>query len=78
MPAAGIVTIILALLTVLVLAAYLISIAAVLRRVNAKLHAVTASLPIVTQKTEPIGSIVGDINNDLAGVDGALRRVLGR
>jgi uncharacterized membrane protein affecting hemolysin expression len=78
MPAAGIVTIILALLTVLVLAAYLISIAMVLRRVDGKLHAVTASLPTVTEKTEPVGSIIGGINNDLAGVDSALRRVLGR
>jgi uncharacterized membrane protein affecting hemolysin expression len=78
MPAAGIITIIFALLTVLVLAAYLISIALVLRRVNAQLHAVTAGLPTVAQKTEPVGSIIDDINNDLAGVDGALRRVVGR
>jgi uncharacterized membrane protein affecting hemolysin expression len=78
MPLAAVITIIGALLTVLVLAAYLISIALVLRRVDTKLHEVTASLPTVTQKTEPIGSIVGEINNDLAGVDNALRRVLAR
>jgi uncharacterized membrane protein affecting hemolysin expression len=78
MPAAAIVTIVLALLTVLVLAAYLISIALVLGRVNSKLRAVTASLPIVAQKTEPVGSILGDINNNLAGVDKALRSALGK
>jgi hypothetical protein len=31
---------------------------------------------VVIQRTEPIGSIVGDINRDLAGVDDALRGVL--
>ena len=76
MPLAGIITIIGALLTVLVLAAYLISIAIVLRRVDAKLHAITAGLRSIPGKTEPIGSIVGEINNDLAGVDNALRAVL--
>ena len=78
MPAAAVFTIILAVLTVLVLAAYLISIALVLWRVNARLRAVTAGLHLVTERTEPIGPIVGEINNDLAGVDDALRAVLAR
>jgi hypothetical protein len=78
MPLAAVITIIGALLTVLVLAAYLISIALVLGRVNAKLRDVTASLPVVAQKTEPVGSIVGGINDDLTGVDDALRAVLAR
>jgi uncharacterized protein YoxC len=76
MPAAAIFTIILAALTVLVLAAYLISIARVLGRVNARLREVTTGLHLVTERTEPIGSIVGDINNDLAGADNALQAVL--
>lgn len=78
MPLAAVITIIGAVLTVLVLAAYLISIVLVLRRVDAKLRAVTAGLHVVTERTEPIGSIVGEINNDLAGVDDALRRVLAK
>jgi hypothetical protein len=78
MPLAAVFTIIGAVLTVLVLAAYLISIALVLRRVEAKLREVTAGLHLVTERTEPIGSIVGEINNDLAGVDDALRAVLAR
>ncbi|HEX8933972.1 MAG TPA: hypothetical protein VF788_07240 [Pseudonocardiaceae bacterium] len=78
MPAAAIVTIILAALTVLVLAAYLIRIALVLRRVDAKLQAVTAGLHLVPERTEPVGSIIGEINNDLAGVDKALRAVLAK
>ncbi|MGQ0775566.1 MAG: hypothetical protein ACT4NY_14295 [Pseudonocardiales bacterium] len=78
MPLAAVITIIGAALTVLVLAAYLISIALVLGRVAAKLRATTADLHLVTERTEPIGSIVGAINNDLAGVDDALRTVLAR
>jgi hypothetical protein len=78
MPLAAVITIIGALLTVLVLAAYLISVALVLWRVNARLRAVTAGLHLVTERTEPIGSIVGEINTDLARVDDALRAVLAR
>ncbi|MGH3534117.1 MAG: hypothetical protein ACRDQG_05310 [Pseudonocardiaceae bacterium] len=78
MPLAAVITIIGAALTVLVLAAYLISIALVLRRVDTKLRAVTAGLHVVPEKTKPIGSIVGEINNDLAGVDSALRAVLAK
>ena len=78
MSLAAVITIIGAALTVLVLAAYLISIALILRRVDTKLHAVTAGLHSVPDKTEPIGSIVGQINKDLAGVDNALRAVLAK
>jgi hypothetical protein len=78
MSLAAVFTIIGAALTVLVLAAYLINIALVLRRIDAKLRAVTAGLHLVPQKTEPVGSIVGDINNNLAGVDDALRAVLAK
>jgi hypothetical protein len=78
MPLAAVFTIIGAALTVLVLAAYLISIALVLRRIHAKLREVNTGLHLVTQRTEPIGSIVGEINSDLAGVNDALRAVLAR
>lgn len=78
MPLAAVITIIGAALTVLVLAAYLISIALVLGRVNARLRAVNVGLQVVTERTKPIGAIVGEINNDLSGVDDALRGVLAR
>ena len=78
MPLAAVITVIGAALTVLVLAVYLISVALILRRVDAKLHAVTAGLRSVPGKTAPIGSIVGQINKDLAGADNALRAVLAR
>ncbi len=78
MPAAAVFAIIVAALTVLVLAAYLINIARILGRINAKLRAVNTGLHLVAERTEPIGSIVEEINNDLAGVDDALRAVLAR
>lgn len=78
MPLAAVITIIGAALTVLVLAAYLISVVLVLQRVDGKLRAVTTNLHLVTQRAEPVGSIIGEINSDLARVDDALRPVLGR
>ncbi|MCA1673435.1 MAG: hypothetical protein LC799_14955 [Actinobacteria bacterium] len=78
MPAAAIFTIILAVLTVLVLAAYLISVARILARINARLREVTAGLHLVPERTEPAGAIVGEINKDLAGVDDALKAVLAK
>jgi hypothetical protein len=78
MPLAAVITIIGAALTVLVLAAYLISVALILRRVDTNLHAITAGLQSIPDKTAPIGSIVGQINKDLDGVDNALRAVLAR
>ncbi len=76
MPFAAVVTIIGALLTVVVLAAYLIRVALILRRVDRKLGAVLGGLGAVVDKTQPIGAVVGEINNDLAGVDSALQGVL--
>ncbi|MCA1674601.1 MAG: DUF4383 domain-containing protein [Actinobacteria bacterium] len=76
MPFAAVVTIIGALLTVIVLAAYLIRVALILRRVDRRLGAVIGGLGAVMDKTAPITPIVGEINNDLAGVDSALQGVL--
>ncbi|HZD14659.1 MAG TPA: hypothetical protein VE196_05930 [Pseudonocardiaceae bacterium] len=78
MPAAAVFSIILAAITVLVLAAYLISIARILARIYAKLREVNTGLPVVTQRTKPIGSIVGEINSDLSGANDALRAVPAR
>lgn len=78
MPLAAVITLIGAALTVLVLAAYLINVARVLKRIDGRLRAVAAGLHVVTEKTEPVGPIVGEINNELNGVDTGLRRVLAR
>ena len=58
MPSAGVITIIGALLTVVVLAAYLIRVALILGRVNGKLGAVIVGVESAGQKTAPVGSIV--------------------
>ncbi len=78
MPFAAVVTIIGALLTVIVLAAYLIRVALILRRVSGKLGAVIVGVGSAGEKTAPVGSIVGEINKELAGVDNALRGVLAK
>ena len=78
MPAAGVITIIGALLTIVVLAAYLIRVALILGRVNGKLGAVIVGVESAGQKTAPVGSIVREINKDLAGVDSALQGVLAK
>ncbi len=76
MDVAAVVTIVAAALTVLVLAAYLIYVALVLWRVDARLTAITAGLESINQKATPVGPILTEINNDLAGVDAALQAVL--
>lgn len=78
MPFAAVVTIIGALLTAVVLVAYLIRVALSLRRVSGKLGAVIVGVESAGQKTAPVGSIVGEINKDLTGVDNALRGVLAK
>jgi hypothetical protein len=78
MPLAAVFTIIGAALIVVVLAVYLISIALILRRVDARLRAVNTNLYSVTEKTKPVGPIVGEINSNLAGADNALRAVLAK
>ncbi len=78
MPLAGVVTIIGALLTVGLLAVYLSRMVLILRRVDRKLGAVIRGLGVVVDKTEPIGPIVGQMNQDLVGVDTALQDVLAR
>lgn len=76
MPAVAVITIIGAILTVLVLAAYLIRVARILQRVKAKLGDVIVGVESATQKTEPLGSILREINKDLAGADKGLQDVL--
>ncbi len=78
MSPAAVVTIIAASLMVVVLVAYLIRIASVLRRVNTELRAITKDLRVVAERTKPAGSIVREMNDDLAGVDEALTRVLSK
>jgi len=66
------------LLTVVVLAAYLIRVALILRRVERSLATVIGGVGAIVDKTKPINSVLGEINQDLAGVDSALQEVLTR
>jgi hypothetical protein len=76
MSPAAVVTVVLALLTVVVLAAFLIYIAILLLGVTRRLNAIAGGVPVITAKAEPAGPVVNEINQDLAGVYNALLGVL--
>ena len=76
MPAAAIVTLILTAVLVLALAAYLIRVILVLNHVNDTLGKVTFGVRAVAHRTEPLASVVGEINGDLIAVAGALETLV--
>ena len=78
MPTVAVVTIVGAALTVLALAGFLISVALILWRVDRRLRSITAGVGVITEKAAPAGPVVREINQDLAGVDNALRAVLSK
>ncbi|MGH3621139.1 MAG: DUF4383 domain-containing protein, partial [Sciscionella sp.] len=78
MPLVAVVTIIGTALTVLALAVYLISVAVGLHRINSRLGKINAGLGLVVERTEPVGAVVQEINQDIAGVNGALQDVLNK
>lgn len=72
MPAAGYVTLIGIGATVVVLAGYLLAITMILVHVNFTLGTVIAGVRAIANQTQPLGMVIGEINNDLAGVQGAI------
>jgi hypothetical protein len=76
MPAAGVVTLILVLVTVAALAAYLLRVALVLKRVNFTLGTVIAGVRAIELATRPITPILGSIAGDLAATQKALEDLL--
>jgi hypothetical protein len=76
MPAAGIATLILVLVTVAALAAYLIRVALVLKHVNFTLGTVIAGVRAIELATRPITPILGSIAGDLAATQKALQDLL--
>ena len=76
MPAAGVVTLILVLVTVAVLAASLIRVALLLKHVNFTLGTVIAGVRAIELATRPINPVLGDIANDLAATQQALDGLL--
>ena len=76
MPAAGVVTLILTLVTVAALAAYLIRVALVLKHVNSALGSVIAGVRAIEVATRPITPILGSIVGDLTATQKALEDLL--
>ena len=67
MPAAAIVTIVLAAVAVLVIAAFLITIAETLREVSVELDKVISVVGQIPERTAPIEPVLAAINKDLSG-----------
>ena len=76
MPAAGVVTLLLVLVTVAVLAAALVRVALLLKHVNFTLGTVIAGVRAIELATQPINPVLGDIANDLAATQQALDNLL--
>jgi ABC-type multidrug transport system fused ATPase/permease subunit len=76
MPAAAVVTIIVAVVVVLVLAGFLLVIARVLGDVNKKLGAVMAAVGTITSQTKPVDSVVRSISGNLASAENDLNALL--
>ena len=76
MPAAGVVTLILALVTVAALAAALIQVALLLKHVNVTLGSVIAGVRAIEHATRPINPVLGDIAGDLTATQRALDDLL--
>ncbi len=72
MSAVAITTLVIVGLLIVALAAYLITIAVFLRKVIKTLGLVTFGVRAISHRTEPIGELVTQINEDLQTVDGAL------
>ena len=76
MPAAGVVTLLLVLVTVAVLAAALVRVALLLKHVNFTLGTVIAGVRAIELATRPITPILGSIAGDLAATQKALEDLL--
>ena len=76
MPAAGLVTLLLVLVTVAVLAAALVRVALLLKHVNSTLGSVIAGVEAIEVATRPINPVLGDIASDLGATQRALDDLL--
>jgi hypothetical protein len=76
MPAAGVVTIVLVLVTAAALAAYLVRVAVVLKHVNTALGTVIDAVGAIEVATRPVTPILASIAGDLAATQKALEDLL--
>ena len=75
MPAAAIVTIVIALVIAAALAYYLTRVVIVLRAVNDSLGNITLGVRSIAQRTEPLGELLTPIKTDLEAVADTLEAV---
>jgi len=78
MPVSGVVFLVGVFLTVATLAAYLIRVALILVHVNFTLGTIIAGVRAIATQVEPLGPVVGEINNDLAGLSKALQDLVAK
>ena len=76
MPAAGVVTLVLVLVTVAALAAALVRVAKLLKHVNFTLGTVIAGVRAIELATQPINPVLGDIAGELSATQRALDDLL--
>jgi hypothetical protein len=76
MPAAGVVTLVLVLVTVAALAAALVRVATLLKHVNFTLGTIIAGVRAIELATRPINPDLGDIAGELEATQGALDNLL--
>jgi hypothetical protein len=76
MPAAGLVTVLLASAAVAALAAYLIRVALVLKHVNTTLGSVIEGVQAIEVATRPVNPILGSIASELGSTQKALEDLL--
>ncbi len=72
MPAAGIVTVVIALVIAAALAFYLIRVVVVLAAVNRSLSEISAGVQVIADRTAPLGELLTPIKGDLEAVADAL------
>jgi hypothetical protein len=76
MPAAAVVTIVVAAVLVLAVASYLVRVVRVLAHVNDTLGKVTFGVRAIAHRVEPVGPVLTEINADLTAVAGALENLV--
>ncbi len=75
MPAAAIVTIVIALVIAAALAYYLIRVVIILHKVNDSLGKITFGVRAIAHRTEPLGELLTPIKSDLEDLAGTLDTV---
>ncbi len=78
MGAETVVTLVAVLVVVAALAGYLITIAVTLRDVSFTLGTILIGVRSIANQTVPLRGVIGDIVNDVASMDAALKGVLSR